>query len=182
MVSFVILLIVCTARIACADRHTYRQTYTHETTTVTLSAHTRRGLNMMIVILDNTGYCCVYCSHNIPRAGNVQTFLQKILIVLFDICMCSRSPINQSASQPASQSVSQPASQPASRPVSQPASQPASQSASQPASQSASQSVSQPASQSASQSASQPVSQSVMSLLYHFIPSSDYLLLGLCLC
>ena len=40
MVSFVILLITCTARIACADRHTH----TRETTTVTLAAHARRGL------------------------------------------------------------------------------------------------------------------------------------------
>ena len=32
MVSFVILLIARTARIACADRHTH--THTHETTTV----------------------------------------------------------------------------------------------------------------------------------------------------
>ena len=50
MVSFVILLIARTARIACSDRHTYIQTdrqtdrHTHETTTVTLSAHARRGL------------------------------------------------------------------------------------------------------------------------------------------
>ena len=40
-VSFVTLLIARTARIACADRHTH--TYTHKTTTVTLSAHARRG-------------------------------------------------------------------------------------------------------------------------------------------
>ena len=40
--SFVILLIAHTARIACSDRHTY--IHTHETTTVTLSAHARRGL------------------------------------------------------------------------------------------------------------------------------------------
>ena len=39
-VSFVTLLIARTARIACADRHTH----THKTTTVTLSAHARRGL------------------------------------------------------------------------------------------------------------------------------------------
>ena len=39
-ISFVILLIARTARIACADRHTD----THETTTVTLAAHARRGL------------------------------------------------------------------------------------------------------------------------------------------
>ena len=48
MTSFVILLIAHTARIACSDRYTYRQTdrhtHTHETTTVTLSAHARRGL------------------------------------------------------------------------------------------------------------------------------------------
>ena len=48
MAYFVILLIACTARIACSDRHTYRQTdrhtRTHETTTVTLSVHARRGL------------------------------------------------------------------------------------------------------------------------------------------
>ena len=42
MAPFVILLIARTARIACSDRHTYR--HTHETTTVTLSAHARRGL------------------------------------------------------------------------------------------------------------------------------------------
>ena len=41
MVSFVILLIARTARIACADRQTDE---THETTTVTLAAHARRGL------------------------------------------------------------------------------------------------------------------------------------------
>ena len=41
-VSFVTLLIARTARIACADRHTY--THTHKTTTVTLSAHACRGL------------------------------------------------------------------------------------------------------------------------------------------
>ena len=42
MASFVILVHVTvrTARIACADRHTH----THETTTVNLSAHVRRGL------------------------------------------------------------------------------------------------------------------------------------------
>ena len=48
MASFVILLIARTARIACADRHTDRQTdrqtHTHETTTITLAAHARRGL------------------------------------------------------------------------------------------------------------------------------------------
>ena len=46
MASFVILRTACTARIACSDRHTYIHTdrQTHETTTVTLSAHARRGL------------------------------------------------------------------------------------------------------------------------------------------
>ena len=44
MVSFVILLIARTARIACADRHTDTHTHTHETTTVTLAVHARRGL------------------------------------------------------------------------------------------------------------------------------------------
>ena len=39
IVSFVIVLIARTARIACADRYTY--IHTHETTTVTLSAHAR---------------------------------------------------------------------------------------------------------------------------------------------
>ena len=50
MVSFVILLIARTARIACVDGQTDRHTdkHTHETTTVTLSAHARRGLNMGI--------------------------------------------------------------------------------------------------------------------------------------
>ena len=42
MVSFVILLIARTARIACADRHADRQA--RATTTVTLAAHARRGL------------------------------------------------------------------------------------------------------------------------------------------
>ena len=48
MASFVILLIARTARIACSDRHTYihTDTHTHETTTVTLSAHARRGLTI----------------------------------------------------------------------------------------------------------------------------------------
>ena len=49
MVSFIILLIACTARIACADRHTYIQTHTHETTTVTLAAHARQGLIMVLL-------------------------------------------------------------------------------------------------------------------------------------
>ena len=44
MVSFVIRLIACTARVACADRQTVRHTHTHETTTVTLTAHACRGL------------------------------------------------------------------------------------------------------------------------------------------
>ena len=46
MASFVILLIAHNARIACSDRHTYIHTdrQTHETTTVTLSAHARQGL------------------------------------------------------------------------------------------------------------------------------------------
>ena len=38
MISFVILLVARTARIACADRQT------HKTTAVTLTAHARRGL------------------------------------------------------------------------------------------------------------------------------------------
>ena len=46
-VSFVTLLIARTARIACADRHTY--THTHKMTTVTLSAHARRGLIMALL-------------------------------------------------------------------------------------------------------------------------------------
>ena len=49
MASFVILLIVRTARIACADIQTH--THTYETTTVTLSAHARRGLIIIILIL-----------------------------------------------------------------------------------------------------------------------------------
>ena len=48
MVSFVIFLIARTARIACADRHT--DTHTHETTTVTLTAHARRGLIMQSTV------------------------------------------------------------------------------------------------------------------------------------
>ena len=42
MASFVILLTARTARIACSDIQTDRQT--HRTTTVTLAAHARRGL------------------------------------------------------------------------------------------------------------------------------------------
>ena len=55
MVSFVILLIVRTTRIACADRQTYIQTYTethtHETTTVSLAAHACCGLTRKISII-----------------------------------------------------------------------------------------------------------------------------------
>ena len=47
MASFVILLTARTARIACSDVQTYIQT--HETTTVTLSAHARRGLIIVIM-------------------------------------------------------------------------------------------------------------------------------------
>ena len=54
MASFVILLIACTARIACADRQTYR--HTHETTTVTLAVHARRGL----IIYCQSDYSCMY--------------------------------------------------------------------------------------------------------------------------
>ena len=55
MVYFVIPLIARTARIACADRQTYR--HTHETTTVILAAHARHGL--MIVT------CTIHtCIHN----------------------------------------------------------------------------------------------------------------------
>ena len=43
-VYFVILLIARTARIACADKHTYIHTHTHETTNVTLAAHAHRRL------------------------------------------------------------------------------------------------------------------------------------------
>ena len=42
MVSFVILLVARTARIACADRQTYRQN--DKPSTVTLAVHARRGL------------------------------------------------------------------------------------------------------------------------------------------
>ena len=44
MASFVILLIVCTARIVFGQTYIQTHTHTHETTTVTLSAHARRGL------------------------------------------------------------------------------------------------------------------------------------------
>ena len=47
MASFVILLTARTSRIACSDR----QTHTHKTTTVTLSAHVRRGLIMDMTII-----------------------------------------------------------------------------------------------------------------------------------
>ena len=47
MVFFVMPLIARTARIACADR----QTDKHETTTVTLAAHARRGLIIMKYIV-----------------------------------------------------------------------------------------------------------------------------------
>ena len=64
MASFVILLIARTARIACSDRHTYIHTYiqtdrhTHKTTTVTLSAHARRGLI-------TAHYCSTHSNHSI---------------------------------------------------------------------------------------------------------------------
>ena len=53
MVAFVILLVARTARIPCVrtDRQTDRQ---NETTTVTLSAHARRGL---IIINYYSKYC-----------------------------------------------------------------------------------------------------------------------------
>ena len=46
LVSFVILLVACTARIACADRQTDRQTdrQNDKPSTVTLAANARRGL------------------------------------------------------------------------------------------------------------------------------------------
>ena len=53
MVSFIILLIARTARIACADRHTDRQTY--KTTTVTLDAHAHRGLTTESVQMNFSG-------------------------------------------------------------------------------------------------------------------------------
>ena len=48
MVSFIILLIARTARIACPDRQTERQTdrQNDKPSTVTLAAHARRGLNI----------------------------------------------------------------------------------------------------------------------------------------
>ena len=72
--SFVILLIARTARIACSDRHTYKQT---DTTTVTLSAHARRGLmkalkckpsaqfayNYTIIMINVLSRCCIIISH-----------------------------------------------------------------------------------------------------------------------
>ena len=48
MVSFVILLVARTARIACADRQTDRQN--DKPSTVTLAAHARRGLIMHIIM------------------------------------------------------------------------------------------------------------------------------------
>ena len=64
MVSFIILLIAHTARIACADRHTD----THETTTVTIAVHARRGLisqkqhctELPLLITNNN---CIIISH-----------------------------------------------------------------------------------------------------------------------
>ena len=62
MVSFIILRIARTARIACSDRHTYIQT--HETTTVPLSAHARRGLikepQSTVHVLHRTQYKYMY--------------------------------------------------------------------------------------------------------------------------
>ena len=51
MVSFIILLIVRTARIVCADRETDRHTQTHRTATVILAAHAHRGLKQVFIVL-----------------------------------------------------------------------------------------------------------------------------------
>ena len=52
MVSFIIFLIACTARIACADGQTH--IHTHKTTTVTLAAHAHRGLQILEKIFSST--------------------------------------------------------------------------------------------------------------------------------
>ena len=88
MVSFVILLIARTARIACADRQTYRQTdrqtdthtHTHKTTTVTLAAHARRRLINMKLHNHST----VYTSQE--QLGNESRFPKVITIVLCSLC------------------------------------------------------------------------------------------------
>ena len=68
-VSFVILLIVRTARIACADRHT------HKTTTVTLSAHARRGLIIHSTLAECFGTKrtpCIPSKRTSPHNGEVK--------------------------------------------------------------------------------------------------------------
>ena len=78
MVSFIIRLIARTARIACMDRQTDRDTHTHththtqtraracETTTVTLAAHARRRLIMLVIPIMysckcRTSYAVLFC-------------------------------------------------------------------------------------------------------------------------
>ena len=69
MVSFVILLISCTARIACADGQTDTQTHirTYKTTTVPLAVHARRRLINSILL-----YICMYLQYTM-KSTKVQT-------------------------------------------------------------------------------------------------------------
>ena len=73
MLSFVILLIARTAIIACADRQTNR--HTHETTTVTLTAHARRGLISARKQLE--------CNDKSPSKENLVFKLNKIIAEVF---------------------------------------------------------------------------------------------------
>ena len=79
MASFVILLIACTARIACSDRQTYIYTYgqTHETTTVTLSAHAHRGLIKIIRSAEAQVGIYMYTRYTHQRRCLAQTIATK---------------------------------------------------------------------------------------------------------
>ena len=59
MVSFVILLVARTARIACADRQTDRQN--DKPSTVTLAEHARRGLIILYSIAEDVELCLWLC-------------------------------------------------------------------------------------------------------------------------
>ena len=73
MASFVILRIVRTARIACSDRHTYIHTdrHTHETTTVTLSTHARRGLMKALKCKPSAQFAHNYTINVSSKCGNI---------------------------------------------------------------------------------------------------------------
>ena len=86
MASFVILLTARTARIACSDRHTYRQTdrqtdthtHTHGTTTVTLSAHARRGLMKALKCKPSPQFAYNYTINVLSKCSNIISYRSSV--------------------------------------------------------------------------------------------------------